>query len=165
MYYTLSMLFLYTYIRGSNVQPSVVIRSQKMLSTQRWASGRHIATCGDRSKISVMKIIKNDHSEHLKVAICGDRTHFACPPLSCRDNVVCLVFNDLNHLSYDVMREAWCVLHNSTCTSKCDAWCVKTIFAEGATQCRTPLGFFYTQGHKKMRLCNIRKAARCPSIS
>ena len=48
---------------------------------QRWASGRHIATCGDRSKISVMLILENDHSEHLKVAICGDRTHFACPPL------------------------------------------------------------------------------------
>ena len=49
---------------------------------QRWASGRHIATCGDRRKISVMQIFKNDHSEHLKIAICGDRTLFACPPLN-----------------------------------------------------------------------------------
>ena len=45
------------------------------VTVQRCTSGRH------RSKISVMKIFKNDHSEHLKVVICGDRTHFACPPL------------------------------------------------------------------------------------
>ena len=47
---------------------------QTIQISQRWASGRHIATCGDRSKIS-------DHSDHLKIANWGDRTHFTCPPL------------------------------------------------------------------------------------
>ena len=35
-----------------------------------------------RQKQNICNVnIKNDHSKHLKVAICGDRTHFACPPL------------------------------------------------------------------------------------
>ena len=42
------------------------------------------------------------------------------------------------------MREAWCVLHDSTCTSKSDAWCVKVLFAEGATQCGSPGAFLHT---------------------
>ena len=41
-------------------------------------------------------------------------------------------------------RDAWCVLHDSTCTSKCDAWCVKVIFAEGATQCGSHVAFLHT---------------------
>ena len=44
-----------------------------------------------------------------------------------------------------VMREAWCVLHDSTCTSKCEAWCVKVIFAEGANKCGSPVAFIHTR--------------------
>ena len=43
-----------------------------MCVIQGWASGCHIATCGDGSKISAMHIFKIDHSEHQKEAICGD---------------------------------------------------------------------------------------------
>ena len=34
-----------------------------------------------RKQIVCNANIKNDHSEHLKVVICGNRTRFACPPL------------------------------------------------------------------------------------
>ena len=42
------------------------------------------------------------------------------------------------------MREAWCVLHDTTCTSKCDAWCVKVLFVEGANQSGSPVAFLHT---------------------
>ena len=34
-----------------------------------------------RKQIVCNANIKNDHSEHLKVVICGNRTRLACPPL------------------------------------------------------------------------------------
>ena len=43
-----------------------------------------------------------------------------------------------------VMREAWCVLHNSTCTSRCDASKL-FLLSEGATQCGSPVFFTHRE--------------------
>ena len=48
------------------------------------------------------------------------------------------------HEAWCVKRDAWCVLHVSTCTSKYDAWCVKVIFAKVANQCGSPVAFLHT---------------------
>ena len=76
-----------------------ILFSRQAPDGQRWASGRHIATCGDRSKISVMQIFKNDHSEQLKVAICGDRS--ISPNHPCR---YCDKYSEVSSYTFECVR-------------------------------------------------------------